>query len=195
MDSKEYKFRNAEHSLSHTYLLPMVDKLLLDLKLPEGNKRVFDLGCGNGSVANHFVTSGYEVTGIDPSLQGIQEGKKRWPDMKIYEGSAYDDLSSKYGQFPALISLEVVEHVYQPRVYAKNLYNLIEQGGTAIISTPYHGYAKNIALAVANKMDFHFTALLDNGHIKFWSMNTLSSLLKEVGFREVRFERVGRIPI
>lgn len=43
-------------------------------------------------------------------------------------------------------------------------------------------------------MDAHFTALWDHGHIKFWSMKTLTLLLEEAGFRDIRFERLGRIP-
>jgi 2-polyprenyl-6-hydroxyphenyl methylase/3-demethylubiquinone-9 3-methyltransferase len=56
------------------------------------------------------------------------------------------------------------------------------------------GYLKNLALAVSGKMDAHFTALWDHGHIKFWSMKTLRLLLEEVGFTNIRFHRVGRIP-
>jgi len=43
-------------------------------------------------------------------------------------------------------------------------------------------------------MDKHFTALWDHGHIKFWSINTLTELLTEVGFVDIKFRRVGRIP-
>lgn len=64
----------------------------------------------------------------------------------------------------------------------------------AILSTPYHGYWKNLTLAIFGKMDAHFTALWDHGHIKFWSMRTLTILLEEAGFRDIQFERVGRIP-
>ena len=67
-------------------------------------------------------------------------------------------------------------------------------GGTAILSTPYHGYWKNLALALSGKLDRHFTALWDHGHIKFWSMKTLALLLEAAGFCDIRFARVGRIP-
>jgi hypothetical protein len=43
-------------------------------------------------------------------------------------------------------------------------------------------------------MDRHFTALWDHGHIKFWSMPTLTMLPREVGFQNILFHRVGRIP-
>jgi 2-polyprenyl-6-hydroxyphenyl methylase/3-demethylubiquinone-9 3-methyltransferase len=114
--------------------------------------------------------------------------------LKFKRGSAYDDLTSRFGQFYYVVSLEVVEHVFAPRKYAATLYNLCNDNGIEIISTPYHGYWNNLALALAGKFDFHFTALLDYGHIKFWSINTLGVLLKEAGFREIVFYRVGRIP-
>ena len=59
---------------------------------------------------------------------------------------------------------------------------------------PYHGYWKNLALALTGRMDAHFTAMWDHGHIKFWSIATLGELLREAGFADLRFERVGRIP-
>ena len=61
-----------------------------------------------------------------------------------------------------------------------------------MISTPYHGYLKNLVLSFFSKMDEHFTALWDHGHIKFWSVNSLQTLLEEVGFRDITFVRVGR---
>ncbi|TVR67116.1 MAG: methyltransferase [Candidatus Competibacteraceae bacterium] len=42
--------------------------------------------------------------------------------------------------------------------------------------------------------DTELNWLWDHGHIKFWSMRTLTALLEEAGFREIRFERVGRVP-
>lgn len=63
-----------------------------------------------------------------------------------------------------------------------------------IISTPYHGYLKNLALAATGKMNAHFTALWDHGHIKFWSIPTLTQLLRERGFTNIRSRCVGRIP-
>jgi len=134
------------------------------------------------------------VTGVDPSVEGIAQAQAAYPHLKLKPGSAYDDLAARYGRFPVVLSLEVVEHVYAPRGYARTVFDLLERGGVAIISTPYHGYWKNLALAATGKMDAHFTALWDHGHIKFWSMKTLGELLREAGFEDIRFERVGRVP-
>ena len=188
-----YRYNNAENSHAHAYLLPTLRGELAMLQKKHA-PRLFDLGCGNGSVGALLSRDGWSVTGVDPSSEGIAEAREAYPHLRFDEGSAYDDLAAKYGQFPVVVSLEVVEHVYAPRDYARTLFDLLEPGGTAVVSTPYHGYLKNITLAITGKMDQHFTALWDHGHIKFWSLPTLTTLLKDAGFQNIRFHRVGRIP-
>lgn len=192
-----YVYADGATTDAHSFLLPALMMQLDKLKrsLAHDNLRVFDLGCGNGSVGAHIAKEGWSVTGIDPSSAGINQANEVYPHLNLELGSAYDDLPAKYGQFPVVISLEVVEHVYAPRDYARSLFDLVANGGTAIISTPYHSYIKNVALALSGKMDAHFTALWDHGHIKFWSRETLTQLLMEPGFENVRFLRVGRVPV
>ncbi len=189
-----YQWENAETNDSHDYLLPAVVGELNKLKNILQVAKLFDLGCGNGSLAHQYTQLGWDVVGVDPSAQGIAQANAEYPNIKLLKGSAYDDLKSLYGTFPVVTSLEVVEHVYAPRDYAKTLFSLLDSGGTAIISTPYHGYWKNLAMAITGTLDAHFTALWDHGHIKFWSVKTLSQLLIEAGFVDLQFKFVGRVP-
>ena len=191
---QDYGYHSAGLGCSHGYLLPTVFEILEAGSREQGAARIFELGCGNGSVANELQRRGFDVQGIDYSESGIRVAREHYPDLKLDVGSAYDDLAGKYGKFPLLLSLEVVEHLFFPRQFARTAFNLLEDGGTAVISTPYHGYWKNLALALTGRMDAHFTALWDGGHIKFWSVETMTSLLKEAGFEDIQFFRVGRIP-
>ena len=191
-----YRYTSSGHSHAHAYLLPTV-KAELSLKkkaLGKQPARLFDLGCGNGSVAAQIAGRGWSVTGIDPSSEGIAQARQAFSELRLEQGSAYDNLAAQYGRFPVVVSLEVVEHVYAPRDYVATLFDLLEPGGTAIVSTPYHGYLKNLALALTGRLDAHFTALWEHGHIKFWSISSLTTLLTEAGFQNIRFHRVGRIP-
>lgn len=186
-----YGYEDAARSHTVAYLLPTVLKVLK----PKSALRVFELGCGNGSMANLLRQRGFEVVGVDPSPQGIAQANLNYPEIRLAVGSSEEDLAARFGRFPAVLSLEVVEHVFAPREFAKRVYDLLEPGGIAIISTPYHGYLKNLALALTGKMDAHFTALWGYGHIKFWSVKTLSALLSEAGFQGLQFHRVGRVPV
>jgi 2-polyprenyl-3-methyl-5-hydroxy-6-metoxy-1,4-benzoquinol methylase len=195
IDKVCYKYPDSELNCSHRYLLPIILKELDNISQSKKELKIFDLGCGNGSVAFVIANKGWRVIGIDPSSEGISAVKSNTSKVNLYQGSAYDDLPNKYGVFPVVISLEVVEHLYYPRAWASTLYELLEQNGVAIVSTPYHGYFKNLVLALTGKLDHHFTALWDHGHIKFWSKKTLTTLMQEAGFKDIRIKLVGRIPI
>jgi 2-polyprenyl-6-hydroxyphenyl methylase/3-demethylubiquinone-9 3-methyltransferase len=190
-DISGYGYEDGELNSSHGYLLPALQTELG--RLDGDDKRLFDLGCGNGSIGAAVGREGWDVTGVDVSSDGIAYANRVHPELRLETGSAYEDLAGKYGTFPVVVSLEVVEHLYDPRTYARTLFDLLEPGGTAIVSTPYHGYWKNLVIALTGKMDHHFHALWDHGHIKFWSIPTLTELLREAGFETPRFERVGRI--
>ncbi|AUG54547.1 class I SAM-dependent methyltransferase [Thalassospira marina] len=190
-----YTWENSSHENSHSYILPAINKIISEHASKKKNKlKIFDLGCGNGSLTHQLSQLGYDVCGVDPSQEGISIANQEFPHLKLTQGSAYDDLAKQYGTFDIVVSIEVVEHVYAPRIYAKTLHNLVSEKGCAIISTPYHGYWKNLAIALLGRFDKHFTALWDHGHIKFWSINTLDQLLKEAGFSDIKYHRVGRIP-
>lgn len=190
--STEYRYNSSSPSWSNQYLWKPLEQLVL-LEHP-AEHRIFEVGCGSGATANMLSQHGFTVTAIDPSKSGIEQAKSGYPHILFEEGSAYDDLANKYGTFPIVVSLEVVEHCFWPTKYAKTIYDLLESKGTAIISSPYHGYIKNCALALAGKFDSHWSPLWDGGHIKFWSPVTLRALLEKVGFTSIKFIRVGRIP-
>lgn len=187
-----FRYENARPGCAHSYLIPLVTREL-ESHPWRGDKRVIDVGCGNGSVAGLLHGQGYDVVGVDASVEGIRRATHEHPDVRFVHGSVYDDLSSTLGRFPVAICLEVIEHLYSPRLLVKSLRDLLEPGGKLILSTPYHGYLKNIALALSGKMDQHFTALWDHGHIKFWSVATLTSLFREGGFENIVIHRAGRI--
>jgi 2-polyprenyl-3-methyl-5-hydroxy-6-metoxy-1,4-benzoquinol methylase len=189
-----YTYSDAELNESHDILVPALVSVLEARRGARKEVRVMDLGCGNGSVTELLSRRGCSMVGVDPSEEGVRFAREKYRHLQIDRGSAYDALSEKYGQFDFVVSLEVVEHVYNPRKFAATVYSLLNPGGTAIISTPYHGYWKNLALSVTGKWDRHLTALWDHGHIKFWSFDTLRELLDEAGFRDIEFRRVGRIP-
>jgi len=72
-------------------------------------------------------------------------------------------------RFDTIISTEVIEHLYDPGKYLDIIEQVLQSngGGELILSTPYHGYFKNLLIALHGKTDDHFSPLWDGGHIKF----------------------------
>ncbi|WP_424099132.1 class I SAM-dependent methyltransferase [Moorena producens] len=157
--------------------------------------RILDIGCGNGSFTNFIAQQGYEVVGVEESESGIQLASDNFPDCQFIQGSIYNlpytELSDK---FDIVISLEVIEHLFYPKELVRAAKKILKPHGRLIITTPYHGYLKNLMLAVTGKMDKHFTALWDGGHIKFFSVNTLTTLLESENYTDINFKFAGRYP-
>lgn len=191
---KDYGYNNTLPDHSHAYLLNPI----LDLLNKNKNTKILDLGCGNGSFANELFKKGFDIYGTDASEMGILEANKLIPNRFHIQDLSSDQLPKELSSinFNTVISTEVIEHLYDPRSFisfAKNIL-LKNGGGEIIISTPYHGYLKNLLLAITNKLDAHFGPLWDGGHIKFWSKKSLSTLLEEFGFKVTHFKGCGRLP-
>lgn len=179
---------DSQQPQSLAWLLPTVLRIL-----PGPPCSIFEIGCGNGSTAKELIARGYSVQGIDLDRESIAIAKQ-FGDFQCR--SIYDDFNPQLdGRFDVVLSLEVIEHLTQPREFAAKTKRLLRSDGIAIISTPYHGYIKNLALSLTNHWDRHHNPLWDGGHLKFWSRQTLRTLFAEIDFREIGFYRVGRLPI
>lgn len=193
--SAEYQDYGWEDKSVHSaaYIYPV----LRDMLRYDKSKRILDIGCGNGQIARALISDGFDVIGIDASQTGIEIANRKHPGRFFVHDVSEDKLPEGVGDkpFDIIISTEVIEHLYAPRSYMRLVRKTLEQKrGDVILSTPYHGYLKNVALAVTGKMDQHYTALWDGGHIKFWSRKTLTALLEEFGFRVTDFRGAGRLP-
>ena len=189
-----YGWRTTKAEGAHDYLRPAVEQEIV--KAYRGKLgAVLDIGCGNGAMAAYLAERGYEVTGFDASQDGIELAQQAFPKVNFRLASVYDAVPEEYrGKFQLAISMEVVEHLYYPRKLFSAAFELLKPGGSFIVTTPYHGYLKNLALSVTGKWDHHFLVDWDGGHIKFFSKKTLSHMAEEAGFIVESWFGVGRAP-
>lgn len=192
----EYAYTTSAAQHHHGYLMPPLLALLAPPTVtPQLKLRVLDLGCGNGSLSQQIAQQGYEVVGIEESESGVQLAAQAFPACQFIPASIYDlPYDALANSFDVVISAEVIEHLLFPRELLKAAKKCLKPGGQLIITTPYHGYWKNLGLALSGKMDAHFSVLWDGGHVKFFSVTTLAQLLQEEGFTNLQFKFAGRMP-
>lgn len=163
------------------------------VKQLDGVKSICDLGCGNGHITGRLAVLGYEVIGVDASESGIKIARRTYPGVEFVEAMIDRDLES-LGKFDLVISSDVIEHLYRPSDLLEAAISLLKPNGQILLGTPYHGYLKNLVLAATGKMDAHYSVLHDGGHIKFFSVRTLSKLMASHGFVDLSFAFYGRAP-
>ena len=189
----DYGWQSDEAPHSCNYITPEILTIISRL----GAHRILDLGSGNGALCNQLKILGYDITGVEPDQKGFKIARKAYPEIQFYNFGVGDDpglLLSEEQPFEVVISTEVIEHLFAPHQLIKYVGTVVQENGYLILSTPYHGYIKNLAISILNKWDFHFTALRYGGHVKFFSRSTLTQLLNQNGFDVVGFSGVGRIP-
>jgi 2-polyprenyl-6-hydroxyphenyl methylase/3-demethylubiquinone-9 3-methyltransferase len=175
--------------------LPLLDRIMA----PAATGRqttVLDVGCGNGALCGRFLERGYRVVGIDVSESGLAIARAAHPAARFEMLEADETILERLAEphFDCVTCMEVIEHVYDPLSLLRGCWKAVRPGGTFVCSTPYHGYLKNLAIALLDKFDKHVEPWYVGGHIKFFSRRTLLPLMREAGFVNLQFHGVGRLP-
>ncbi len=185
-----YHWQDADPPLSYRYNQPRILQICKKLN----GRRILDLGCGNGALARSLAAKGFDLTACDVDHRGIELAQAHNKEnVKFKVLSAYDD-PSEIGEhdFDIVLSTEVIEHLYIPRQIPRFAKMLLKKDGHLVVSTPYHGYLKNLLIALCGRWDSHHTTLEEGGHIKFFSPKTLTQLMEEEGFEVIHLQFAGR---
>jgi 2-polyprenyl-3-methyl-5-hydroxy-6-metoxy-1,4-benzoquinol methylase len=189
---RDYGYFNDQPGHTFFYL----QQPLLSLLNKNSNRAILDLGCGNGHLVNYLIKQGYNAYGTDASEKGISIARKSNPERFYVQDLSTGKLPAELQgiKFDTIIATEVIEHLYDPEGFINFCKDALNGKGEIILSTPYHGYLKNLTLSIFNKWDAHLGPMWLGGHIKFWSRATLSKALSNAGFTVIDFKGCGRIP-
>jgi SAM-dependent methyltransferase len=177
-------------SPNHRYLVPAVVRALK--RVPNG--RILDIGCGNGALTGQLESAGFDVCGLDFTSSGIDRARQSFPAIKFFDHDINEPLpEGLLGQFDVVLSAEVIEHLFLPRTLFTRAREALGSAGHVVLSTPFHGYFKNLVIALTGKCDDHWQVGSDFGHIKFFSQQSLRAMARECGFAPIAWDRGGRI--
>jgi 2-polyprenyl-3-methyl-5-hydroxy-6-metoxy-1,4-benzoquinol methylase len=153
--------------------------------------RVLELGAGSGAMSLRLSDRGLDVTASDLFAESFKPGHLRFVAA---------DLNADFArQFPdgfdAVMALEIIEHLENPRHLLRQVRALLPVGGQLVLSTP------NIANPVSQALFLRrgqFQWFRDNdyreqGHITPLSPWVLGKVLEESGFA-IRVERAVSNP-
>lgn len=187
----EYEYDEAAPIHSHAILVPAI----LGALGPSAGRSLLDVGCGNGALTERMADAGFKATGLESSASGVAVASDAYPAIDFVQHDVDDPLPDELrGRFDVVVSAEVIEHLLLPRHLFARAAEAVKPGGRLVLTTPYHGYWKNLALALTNSFDHHWRPSWDYGHVKFFSQATLGAMATEMGWRPVAWHRVGRIP-
>ncbi|MBI1806089.1 MAG: class I SAM-dependent methyltransferase [Ignavibacteria bacterium] len=153
------------------------------LKMIEGGDRFLDIGCGEGTLAMQVQNRFKEVHGIDISEDAVrlanQNGVKATRVNLNIEPIPYPD-----NYFDTVVSLDVIEHVFDPIRFLKEIHRVLRRDGYTIISTPNIRKIQRILELIRGR--FPRTSYdpigFDGGHLHYFTSKDMKVLLEQHAF-------------
>ena len=102
-------------------------------------KKVVDIGCGGGILAESLAQSGADTTGIDLSEKALKVAELHALEVGAnltYRAISAEDLAKEQaGQYDVVTCMEMLEHVPDPASVVQACADLCKPGGTLFFST------------------------------------------------------------
>ena len=154
------------------------DKLdTIEQKIRKKNKNILDVGCGAGFFLQRAKKRGWNVTGIEPSIQAVEYAQSRgFNVIKTIFESYYKSTNDK---FDSIHLNFVLEHTRDATNICESCFNLLKPKGVICVEVPNDfNMLQHIVLKKSKKPPYW----IDREHVNYFSFDSLANLLKKTGF-------------
>ena len=151
-------------------------------------KKIVDVGCGGGILAESMARRGADVTGIDLGAENLKAAtvhaeQSALTDTLRYQHIAVETFAAENaGQFDVVTCMEMLEHVPDPSAIVQACFDLLAPGGVCVLST-INRSAKSYLFAIVGAE--YVLRLLDRGthdYAKFITPAELDKMATNAGF-------------
>ena len=148
------------------------DGTLADVESGRGKSTLVDIGSGTGYFADYMTRKGWNVTGIELSEPAREYSISRFGLTVI---SPTEISTIKDGSADCATLWHVLEHLYEPVMWLKEIMRILKDDGTCVIALP------NLKSADAGWFGNEWAALDVPRHLWHFSPATLQAFIKRHG--------------
>lgn len=153
-----------------------------------GGRRLLDVGCGGGLLAEEFARLGFDVTGIDPAPETVNTAREHAASSGLaieYHTGAGEHLPFPDESFDCVACCDVLEHVDDVSRVVSEIARVLRHGGLLLYDTVNRTLISKIAV-IKVMQEWRCTAFAaPNSHVweKFIKPEELSSILEKHGLK------------
>ena len=122
-----------------------------DAPMPLKGLRLLDIGCGGGLLAEPLARLGADVTGVDALENNLKTAKthanQSGLEIDYQHGTIEQMVNAGEKPFDAVMNMEVIEHVVDPKAFIADCAAMVRPGGMMFCST-INRTAKAFAFAI-----------------------------------------------
>ncbi|MGH2886415.1 MAG: class I SAM-dependent methyltransferase, partial [Solirubrobacteraceae bacterium] len=151
--------------------------------------RALDVGCGAGEFTSALAGAGAQAIGIEVAEAAVERARARHPGLDFRLVALDGPLPFEDGSFELVWASEVIEHVSDTGRWLSEVRRVLAPRGRLLVTTPSHGRLR-VALGGLER----FSEPLGD-HLHLYTRRSLTQLLDEFGFSEVRVQAVDGPPL
>jgi 2-polyprenyl-3-methyl-5-hydroxy-6-metoxy-1,4-benzoquinol methylase len=152
----------------------------------EGERRLLDVGCGNGrflSLLREFGPPEWQMVGLEFDEGAIAQCREAGFEAHAERVEDFAGDAEQKGRYDAVIMLQLIEHVEDPALICEGVHTLLRPGGVFIIETPNLAGLDHRIFKGRWWGHYHFPR-----HWNLFSTTSLRRMLEERGFEVIRAE-------
>jgi SAM-dependent methyltransferase len=147
--------------------------------------RLLEIGSFAGIFLDRIRADGWDVTGLEPDRPIARYARAKF-GLNIIEG-VLPNPALPSAHFDAVVMLHVIEHMPDPGENLREIRRVLRPGGILVVETPRFN---SLMFKLLGRRERSIQNC--QGHIYFFTEQTLSGLLERHGLKVLRIERVGR---
>ncbi len=159
-----------------------VPKYILDSYPGFHGKRILDVGCGSGDLGGALQTMGNECYGITISQKEAEAAQSKLTQVIAGDLETMQTLPFPAAFFDVVICADVLEHLRDPKRLLQTLKTHLKPDGILIASIPNVANIMVRMNLLRGRFDYEKEGILDNTHLRFFTLNTAKNLLSSAGY-------------
>ena len=162
----------------------------LMVELVGGSKRVLDVGCATGYLAQALTARGCTVSGLEFDAAAAEEARPHLEKLVVGDVESLD-LAEAFGgdAFDVVVFGDVLEHLRDPLAALRNARRVLAAKGSVVASIPNVAHGSVRLALMVGRFDYQPLGLLDSTHIRFFTRASIEALFKEAGMVPVDIRR------
>jgi 2-polyprenyl-3-methyl-5-hydroxy-6-metoxy-1,4-benzoquinol methylase len=162
----------------------------LMVELVGGTKRVLDVGCATGYLAEALVERGCTVSGLEYDAEAAEDARPHLERLVVGDVETMD-LAEAFGdeRFDVIVFGDVLEHLRDPLAVLRKAKALLADRGSVVASIPNIAHGSVRLALLAGRFDYQVLGLLDSTHVRFFTRSSIEDLFREAGMVPIDVRR------